>query len=214
MRCAGAPFIALLFLVFLIGTVATAQTVVLTNTGVEVQGSLSGLAPVIRLNIPAGVTFVGPAQAFDIPTSTIRQITVDFPRVVVETADRVYVGPYSAFQGIDKQLVVHEQYADYPIAFTSVRAISLQGGAIQPVPRTWLGNQFLVMPLESVAATQPGAGAVTASPSAQPSNWSSLYQSAPAPAAQSTTSSSTTPWWMGLVLLGAVAVAVYLFLIR
>jgi hypothetical protein len=216
-RCARAPFIVFLFMLVFIGTVATAETVVLTNTGEEIQGSLTGLAPVIRLSVPPDVTFVGPAQAFDISTSTIRQITVDFPRVVVETADHVYVGPYSAFRGIDEKLVVHGLYADTPIDFASVRAISLQGDAIHPVPWEWLGDRFLSISLESPVATPPGAGVaegVSTSPSTQttqPQNWSDLYSSTTTPETQAT-STSTTPWWIGLIVIGALAAVVYLFM--
>ena len=76
----------------------TAQ--VLTNEGKTLRGELGGIRSPIRLDVSAFAPSIGPDQAYDIPLAAVRQITIDFARVVVETADRVFIGPFSAFRGI------------------------------------------------------------------------------------------------------------------
>jgi len=217
----SAPFILVLSVLFTTAAVGAAQPIVRTNTGAEYTGSLTGLAPVIRLNVPPGTTFVGPAQAFDIPLSSITQITVDFPRVVVETPARVYVGPYSAYAGIDQEIAIHGMYDDYTVDFSAIRAISLKGEAIHPVPHAWLGDQFLVISLQPkpMIGTAPAAietastEGTIATPSGETTDaqsWADLYP----PTTEEQTTTEATPWWIGLIVVAALAVVVYFFMNR
>jgi len=218
---ASAPFIVLLFVLFLVAVVGAAQPIVRTNTGAEYTGSLSGLAPVIRLNVPPGTTFVGPAQAFDIPLSSITQITVDFPRVVIETPAQVYVGPYSAYSGIQQKIEIHGMYDDTTVDFASVRAISLTGDAIHPVPHEWLGDGFLVISLQPkpILGAKPaptetvGTEGLVSTPSGETTeaqSWTDLYP----PTTEEQTATEATPWWIGLIVVAALAVVVYFFMNR
>ena len=121
--------------------------VVLTNLGQVAEVSISGLAPVLRLLTTDGATSVGPGLQFDVPLTAIRQITLDFPRIVVETATRTLVAPYSSFTGIAEALQLDrpgEPTLSIPVS--SLRAIALHGSALHPVPRVWLGDGFLSMP--------------------------------------------------------------------
>jgi len=119
----------------------------LTNVGQVAEGSLTGIAPVIRLLLTDGVTSIGPSRQFDVSLTSIRQITIDFPRVVIETVDRTLIGPYSSFSGISQALWFNR--AGEPsvmIATSSLRAIALNGHSLRPVPRVWLGHGYLSMP--------------------------------------------------------------------
>ena len=129
------------------------QAVILTTTGHVMEGSVSGLAAVIRLTAPESVTFIGPGGQIDIPLEAIRQITVDFPRVVIETDEHLVVGPFSAFRGIDELLRIKRGGDLYNLPTASLRAIALHGNSLRSVPREWLGSGYLVMP-EIVAATR------------------------------------------------------------
>jgi len=130
------------------------QATVLTNLGGIADGTLMGLAPVIQLRAPAEVTVIGPMQQYDIPLSSIRQISLDFPRLVIETDTGVVIGPYSAFKGIDEvlTLVTDSRTASITIPVTSVRAIALHGRGLRAVPREWMGDHFLSTP-EIVSAS-------------------------------------------------------------
>jgi len=79
---------------------------VLTNTRDVLSGSLSGLGEMLRLNRPVDQPFVGPDMQFDVPIELIKQITFDFPRVIVETATRTLIAPFSAFAGISELLTL------------------------------------------------------------------------------------------------------------
>ena len=143
--------IAALLIVGIVGGIAiiagAVPAVILTNAGQVAEGSLTGIAPVIRLLETDGVTSIGPGRQFDVPLASIHQITIDFPRVVVETADRVLIGPFSSFRGIPQALRLDRGgEPDVTIPTSSLRAIALNGHSLRPVPRVWLGDGYLSMP--------------------------------------------------------------------
>ena len=129
---------------------------ILTNVGQVADGTLTGLAPVLRLLATDGVRSIGPGPQFDIPLISIRQITIDFPRIVIESETQTWIGPYSAFRGIAQSLQLDR--AGEPtvtIPTSSLRAIALNGHALRPVPRVWLGDGYLSMP--EIAGATPFA---------------------------------------------------------
>jgi hypothetical protein len=142
------------FLLLASPILATAiPAVVLTNTGQVAEGSLSGLDPVPRL-ASEDVTFIGPGIQFDVPLSSILQIVIDFPRLIVETSDRVLVGPFSAFRGIGQEITLDRpREGSLVLSTASLRAIALNGAPLHDVPREWLGDRFLTEP--KVVATSP-----------------------------------------------------------
>lgn len=188
------------------------QAVVLTSTGHVIEGSVSGLAAVIRLTASESVTFIGYGGQIDIPLEAIRQITLDFPRVVIETDTRVVVGPFSAFHGIDELLRIQRGGDLYDLPTASARAIALHGGPLRPVPREWLGSGYLDMP-EIVAATRLGPLS-SSDRSAVPDDaeadftpiWNDFTPTVP-PA-----ETAETPWWVGLLAVAALIVVVYLLM--
>lgn len=188
------------------------QAVVLTSTGHVIEGSLSGLAAVIRLTAPESATFIGYGGQIDIPLEAIRQITLDFPRVVIETDARVVVGPFSTFRGIDELLRIQRGGDLYDLPTPSVRAIALHGSPLRPVPREWLGSGYLDMP-EIVAATRPGPVSSSdrpAVPDAAEADFTPIWSDftptvPPAEAAE-------TPWWVGLLIVAALIAVVYLLM--
>ena len=135
------------------GATAT-QATVLTNLGGVADGTLAGLAPSIQLRALDEVTVIGPMQQYDIPLSSIRQISIDFPRLVIETDTGVVIGPYSAFRGIDQLLTLTTGAGttSIKIPVTSMRAIALHGSTLRTVPREWMGSHFLSTP-EIVSAS-------------------------------------------------------------
>jgi len=127
--------------------VGAVPAVILTNIGQVAEGSLSGIAPTIRLMTTNGMTSIGPGPQFDIPLTSIRQITLDFPRIVIETETGTLIGPYSSFRGISQALQLDragEPVVEIPTS--SLRAIALNGRSLHPVPRIWLGDGYLSMP--------------------------------------------------------------------
>ncbi len=131
---------------------SSAATVSLkTNGGDVIQGTLSGLAAVLRLEDPTPP--VGPAAQFDIPLSSIQQIWVNFPRVVIETVDHVIIGPFSAFAGIAQMLRVEQLGTVTEIPFTAVRQIAFNDEGFRPLPREWLGRDWLNQRLYVVEKT-------------------------------------------------------------
>ena len=120
---------------------------VLTSTGQIADGLLSGLGPVLRLLRPEGTEHVGPDAIFDIPLESIIQISIDFPRVIVETETDALIGPYSAFLGIGEYLKLDRGTAG-PIELptSALRAIALHGHSLRSVPRAWTGMGFLTEP--------------------------------------------------------------------
>jgi len=130
---------------FLVGHAIPA--IVLTTTGQIADGTLAGLGPILRLLRSDDVEHVGPDNQYDVPLSSILQISLDFPRVIVETTARTLIGPYSAFLGIDEILRLNRGTSgsvDIPTA--SLRAIALNGHSLRSVPREWTGMGFLTKP--------------------------------------------------------------------
>ncbi len=203
---------------------AVAETVsVKTNDGDVLQGALSGLAAMLRLEDP--VPQVGPAAQFDIPLPSIQQIWVDFPRVVIETATHVIVGPYSAFSGI-AQLLRVERFGDArQIPFAAIRQIAFGDTGFRELPREWLGQSWLNQRIRVVQKTIADAAASAATvPSTSVIAAPTLVYEGPelsdvvwngaAPVAPETTpaaSSGGLPWWVLLIGV-AVLVAAFLFI--
>ena len=188
-----------------------------TNGGHVLQGSLSGLAPTLRLEDP--IPPVGPAAQFDIPLAAIEQMWINFPRVVIETADHVIVGPYSAFAGIAQLLKITDAGNVTEVPFAAVQAIAFNGAAFHPLPREWLGRDWLNQRNYTVNKTAGAVGAATTVAQALTEVvltplvdggdeviWSGATSAEPAPAA-----SGELPWWVLLVGV-AVVVALFLFL--
>ena len=128
-------------------TVSGVPAVILTNVGQTAEGSLAGIAPVVRLLATDGAASIGPDRPFDVPLGSIRQITLDFPRIVIETADRTLIGAFSSFEGISEALQFDRAgEPSVTIPTTSLRAIALNGHPLRPVPRVWLTTGYLSMP--------------------------------------------------------------------
>ena len=200
-------FAALLLVLVVIEGVGEGVTTVLTSTGTKLVGSLSGISPMIRLAVPTDIMFIGPRQAFDIPLAKVRQITLDFPRVVVETKDRVYVGPFADFRGIPEELSIRERSIDHSFYTASLRAIALHGETIHPVPREWLVNEFLSLPITIAVppAQKESETAVATTPTEKtPQTWSDLYPTTPAPKEE-----QETPLWISLLVAVAVVGLIY-----
>jgi len=120
---------------------------VLTTTGQMADGLLSGLGPILRLLRPDGIEHVGPDAIFDIPLDSIVQISLDFPRIIVETTEDTLIGPYSSFLGISELLRLDRGTAGaIDIPTSSLRAIALHGHSLRSVPREWTGMGFLTKP--------------------------------------------------------------------
>jgi hypothetical protein len=184
-----------------------------TTTAILGDVVLEGLEKTSRLlaEIPP---HIGPARVFDIPISAIQQITIDFPRVIVETVERVFIGPWSMFTGLPETLsytkafgVIEEIYT------TAVRAIALNGHAFREVPREWLGDGYLTQP-KVIEKIVPIAGAVGSTPAvtaplpdaslALPSETpiDDLFPTYPV----ETDTQQELPWWVVLVGVGVLAV--------
>lgn len=201
----GVFLIASAISVSVVGQDDTVSARILTTAGETVEGALSGILPTIRLDASELTNYVGPVQAFDIPRETIRQITLDFPRVVVETDDRVFVGPYSAYRGISELLVLQQGTGWLSVPTASVRAIALHGYGFHPVAREWLANAFLVMPLSTARSALRLAGE---EPAEQP-------RTSPATTAQAevpTEPEEETAGWLGAVIVIALIALVFLSL--
>jgi hypothetical protein len=184
-----------------------------TNGGHVLQGALSGLGPTLRLQDPTPP--VGPAVQFDIPLAAIEQMWINFPRVVIETADHVIVGPYSAFAGIAQLLKITDAGNVTEVPFAAVQAIAFNGAAFHPLPREWLGRDWLNQRNYVVNRTAGAIGEAAAvaevvlTPPTEGGDeviWSGATPAEPAPAA-----SGELPWWVLLVGV-AVVVALFLFL--
>lgn len=187
-----------------------------TNGGHVLQGVLSGLGPTLRLQDPTPP--VGPAAQFDIPLAAIEQIWVNFPRVVIETVDHVIVGPYSAFAGIAQLLKIEDAGSVTEVPFAAIQAIAFNGAAFHPLPREWLGRDWLNQRgyvVNKTAGTVAEAATVAAEVETQAVTtplvdagdeviWNGAAPVEPAPVAPS----GELPWWIALV---AVAVVVVIF---
>jgi hypothetical protein len=187
-----------------------------TNGGHVLQGVLSGLGPTLRLQDPTPP--VGPAAQFDIPLAAIEQVWVNFPRVVIETVDHVIVGPYSAFAGIAQLLKIEDAGSVTEVPFAAIQAIAFNGAAFHPLPREWLGRDWLNQRgyvVNKTAGVIGEAAAVAAEVETQAVTtplvdagdeviWNGAAPVEPAPVAPS----GELPWWIALV---AVAVVVVIF---
>lgn len=207
-----------LVLCFAWGALAT-QATVLTNLGRVADGMLTGLAPVISLRVPAEVSIVGPLQQFDIPLASIRQISLDFPRLVIETDTSVIIGPFSAFGGINEILTLTTEAASIDIPLTSIRAIGLHGGGLRALPRVWMGDHFLsarfrpLVPGEYPGMMLPVTGNVQeAIPVAEDpgqADDSRLIWNTITPGVAVQEPDNGLPWWLGLVGVAALMALFY-----
>ncbi|MEA3356731.1 MAG: hypothetical protein U9Q23_05300 [Candidatus Bipolaricaulota bacterium] len=118
---------------------------ILTNQGRSIKGNLTGIYPIVQLD-PTDLTSNTLARRYEIPIAKVEQITVDFPRVIVETAERTYIGPFSAFHGISQQLAIQKEKKSTKLHTAALRAIVVDGTSIHPAPREWLNNGFLSVP--------------------------------------------------------------------
>jgi hypothetical protein len=189
-----------------------------TNGGHVLQGALSGLGPTLRLQDPT--PRVGPAAQFDIPLATIEQMWVNFPRVVIETADHVIVGPYSAFAGIAQLLRIENAGSVTEVPFAAIQAIAFNGAAFHPLPREWLGRDWLNQRgyvvnktagavAEAAAVADVVAAVIAAPPTAGGDEviWNGAAPVEPAPASPT----GELPWWVLLIGVAAV-LALFFFL--
>jgi hypothetical protein len=203
----------------LTGSATTAA--VKTTGGRVLQGVLSGLAPMLRLEDP--IPHVGPAAQFAIPLDSIQQMWIDFPRVVIETAEHVIVGPYSAFAGIAQLLKIGEGSHATEVPFTAVQAIAFNGASFEPLPREWLSRGWLNQ-MPNVMNKTTGATATTAAvlapavaavapveTSASTDESEEVVWNGVTPEVAPTTSSGEFPWWTALAIVGAL-LALFLFL--
>ena len=123
--------------------------------------------------------------------------------MVVETEDRVYVGPFSAYSGLSQLLVLNNrETAGVAIPMASVRAIALHGHTLHPAPREWLGSTFLYMPLSSTVKTARAEAYEPPRTSPTPSKRATAPVAEPAEAEQ-----ESAPWLL-IVILGVVAALV------
>ncbi|MFC2083009.1 hypothetical protein ACFLSG_03120 [Candidatus Bipolaricaulota bacterium] len=194
------------------GATAT-QATVLTNLGGVADGTLAGLASMIQLRAPDEVTVIGPMQQYNIPLSAIRQISFDFPRLVIETETGVIIGPYSAFFGIDELLTLETGSGKgrIEIPVTSLRAIALHGSGLRAVPREWMGDHFLSTPeivsaspllaedCDNCTITTPVASTVDSTPI-----WNTITPETPVEEP-----SEEFPWWLGVLGVAALVVLFY-----
>ncbi|HHR85891.1 MAG TPA: hypothetical protein ENL23_06040 [Candidatus Acetothermia bacterium] len=187
-----------------LAALAGGVSLVETTTGNVLSGSVVGIASLIRLDC-------SPHESFDIPRSSILQMIIDFPRVVVETPTRVYIGPYSSFTGIDDILTVQQGDTKRDVSFAAVRAIALGGHSFHKVPRTWLEDGYLKLP--TVLNLSSPIGPTEASVATQLSEripstqtWNELYQAPTIPQEEE------TPWWLLLLITAGLGVLVYLSL--
>ena len=175
-----------------------------TTTGSVIGGTIMGISPMLRLDF-------SPHGGFDIPLSTVVQMVIDFPRIVVETPTRVYIGPYSSFSGIDDVVTIQQDGSKRDIPFAALRAIALNGHSFHEIPRTWLENGFLTLPAVLNVASSPeqenpttGTSEIERTTSAQ--TWDELYQTTMVPQEEE------APWWLLLLITAGLGVLVYLSL--
>ena len=181
---------------------------IMTNTGTVMEGSILGLAPTIRLVEPGSARLIGPAGELEVPISSIKQITIDFPRVVIEAEDKTLIGPLSAFSGIEEEIRLEgANGANLKIPFASLRAIALNGNPLHSVPREWLGDRFLTEPSVIPIGTEAGCESCSISGSAwvdETPIWNTIHPVLPPPE-----TSSELPWWLGLIGLAAILGVIY-----
>jgi hypothetical protein len=118
---------------------------ILTNQGRSIEGNVTGIYPIVQLD-PTDLTDNTLARRYEIPIAKVRQITVDFPRVIIETDERTYIGPFSAFKGISQLLAIRKKEKSTELHTAALRTIAVDGTPIHPAPREWLNNAFLSVP--------------------------------------------------------------------
>jgi len=187
-------------------------TVVMTS-GRVLRGDLSGLEPTSRL-VAEVPPHVGPPGTLDITVSEIRQITLDFPRLVIETSTHVFIGPWSAFEGIPEELIIDTDGGSFALVTSAIRAMALHGNALHPVPREWLGDAFLVMPDILIASASGTDAEAVPELSGTDSGETIIDLTTPIfggteAVEQIEEPASSSSWWM-LLLVAAVVVAVVL----
>jgi len=190
--------------------------VILTNVGQVAEGTLSGIAPVLRLLATDGIRSIGPGPQFDVSLGSIRQITLDFPRIVIETDTRTLIGPFSSFSGISEVLQLDRVGAPTAsIPTSSLRAIALNGSALRPVPRVWLGDGHLSMP--EIAGAVPFVAAECEDCTITTTRTTATTDTDLTPVWNGITPEyvpeepEALPWWVGL--LGVAALIVIAFLL-
>ena len=190
--------------------------VILTNVGQVAEGTLSGIAPVLRLLATDGIRSIGPGPQFDVSLGSIRQITLDFPRIVIETDTRTLIGPFSSFSGISEVLQLDRVGAPTAsIPTSSLRAIALNGSALRPVPRVWLGDGHLSMP--EIAGAVPFVAAECENCTITTTRTTATTDTDLTPVWNGITPEyvpeepESLPWWVGL--LGVAALIVIAFLL-
>ncbi len=189
---------------------AAVPAYVRTSTGRVYSGSLTGIAPTVRLREPA--SFVGPANQYDIPLSSMLQITIDFPRVVIETRTHVFIGPFSAFTGIGELLKLDTGEATLSLPTASIHAIALNGSGFRPIPREWLGRSFLIieraqpLPAPGTPGQTPALDEVALTDDTGEVDdgdrivWNAITPEMPV----EETSTGGIPWWIGLIGVAAI----------
>ena len=201
-------FTALALTGLALAATAAADTL-LTTTGQVIRGSISGLSASIRLTEPDEISTLQPVTARDIDLADILQITIDYPRIAIETSDNVFVGPYSAFSGIGESLRVDTGIAASEVPTSGVRAVALAGHSLRQPPRVWLGDGYLTMPLLRVSGgvvESAASEAVEDEPTFDPIVWNSFTPTEPVAADE-----GTIPWWVGLlVVVGIVALLLFM----
>jgi hypothetical protein len=198
-----------------LGTAATEATV-LTNLGGVADGTLTGIDPLITLRAPDEVTVIGPMQQYNIPLSSIRQISFDFPRLVIETETGVIIGPYSAFSGIAEllKLIPDSGKGTIEIPVTSLRAIAFHGRGLRAVPREWMGDHFLSTPeivsavpllidsCDDCSITIPETINSSTTADSTPI-WNTITPEIPVE------EPAELPWWLGIIGVGALVIIFY-----
>lgn len=224
-RIWGATVVFLVSAAIVLSVNAVPATI-LTNTGTGgVKGDLIGLGAILRLIRPTNPPLVGPDVQYDVPLSAIRQITFDFPRVIIETAtaEMPLIGPFSAFQGLAETLTFNPSGNDGSVELptTALRAIALNGHELRSVPRAWLGTQFLTEPRVTSDAGSPSSLGSTGDAACTDCTIdTSAYESAGdetpiwntiTPTLQPDDADSSLPWWAGLLGV-ALVVGIFYFI--
>lgn len=210
-RCAIVVLLACAGLFLSAGAI---PAVVLTNTGQVADGSLSGLGPILRLVRPDDRPLVGPDVQFDVPLSSILQITIDFPRVIIETATRTLIGPFSAILGIPEMLRLdRDGSGSYDLPTASLRAIALNGASLRRVPREWTVSEFLTRP-EVVAASPLTDGgcddcSIVPPPIGQFPGGDEPIWNTMTPLLPPETDRAELPWWVGMLGVAGVIGLLY-----
>ena len=202
----GNRVLASLVCLFIVSLAAfgVGPSLVETTTGSVISGTISGISPNLRLDF-------SPHANFDIPLSSVVQMVIDFPRIIVETPTRVYIGPYSAFSGIDDVVTIQQDGSKRDIPFAALRAIALNGHSFHALPRTWFEDGFLTLPAVlsvSPASEQETSSTVVPMPESSISaqTWDELYQTTMIP------EEAEAPWWLLLLIIAGLGVLVYLSL--